>query len=868
MGEVCSSHEKHADPKDIIAHSVAALPIEDEQASTVQVLESGTKVEFLTDVEGNWDYFLLYVSRSEVLQWLPPHRGVWGPGKLAFKNDSCMVVFGGDAVDKGPGDIRFVKALLELKEEYPQRVHIILGNRDINKLRFYTELADGEDGSRYHPTWEPNSKTYLDYVKEKKLERGSLSTLRWMLDCNMGCQNTTFETRAQELALLRSDVAVNPITAQDVLNSFRGSVDPAGEDPWMLELMKVGQLAILLGDTLFVHGGIPDGALRVPSDPDVEYSNVSEWVQALNLWKYRELQAFISQPAWYLDAQGVRQRNADSLLLYGTPGFTGKTVIYHNPLSNGNAMQMSQKVEDFLHASGVRVVFSGHQPHGQTPSVVRHHRTGLLALSCDTSYSCMKSPKFANPADMRGNVVSVVCKQGSVVSVQSAVQDGGERCFELDTNIEKCKLPDVLVGLQLRDESWVKSVAKDRKTVFSVLGKGRNLRIVEMHPGQACMLLKGEYLHLSKEFELHLSELVQNWIKDRMRGNEQAPTDIHFHSTLAPDDLHHRPFNRKEFDEASCVLFTIDDFRYLDEGLQKKTVASVNRLIDAGKRVIFYVSDSTFSTAGLRAMLEKSGFKLEKGDARQLVTSSRIAAYYAKHFGSKKALLLNSGAGLIEEFRNAGIQIVACQGDNGECCKEFMPRSTKEHVMALVQKYGDCDTVVVGDDNMLTSLKVCLVAALVQWRGKEHPVKLLTCSAELDVYIGTISLRDTKVEAFQGRKVRSLGAGTISHTITDACNVGVDAINIGMPGAFLAEVLRLPKHRDGFEVDFDSTVLVCTQLEAVGFAHLCGMKSLLLLSGATTQEELDHLYSCLEGRLEDTNLAHVPTWVLESAAEL
>jgi len=50
-------------------------------------------------------------------------------------------VFGGDAVDKGNGDIRFVRAMLRLKKRYPDRVHLIVGNRDCNKLRFGTELT-------------------------------------------------------------------------------------------------------------------------------------------------------------------------------------------------------------------------------------------------------------------------------------------------------------------------------------------------------------------------------------------------------------------------------------------------------------------------------------------------------------------------------------------------------------------------------------------------------------------------------------------------------------------------------------------------------------------------------------------------------
>jgi len=60
-----------------------------------------------------------------------------------------MFIFGGDSQDKGIGDIRFVTMLLELKEIYGERVILIIGNRDINKLRLKVELnANKEDQNK------------------------------------------------------------------------------------------------------------------------------------------------------------------------------------------------------------------------------------------------------------------------------------------------------------------------------------------------------------------------------------------------------------------------------------------------------------------------------------------------------------------------------------------------------------------------------------------------------------------------------------------------------------------------------------------------------------------------------------------------
>ena len=112
---------------------------------------------------------------------------------------------------QGPGDIRVLRALLELKEKHPDRVFLILGNRDVNKLRLPTELLPGHLGSN-SVFWDPGHTRYADYLAERGgAEPTTQSALQWMLECTMGCA-TTFETRRLELAELQGAGA----TPQDV----------------------------------------------------------------------------------------------------------------------------------------------------------------------------------------------------------------------------------------------------------------------------------------------------------------------------------------------------------------------------------------------------------------------------------------------------------------------------------------------------------------------------------------------------------------------------------------------------------------------------------------------------------------------------
>ena len=99
-----------------------------------------TECAYLTDVEGNLDYFYNYIEISKVLEWENKDT----KNRLKFKDKHTMLVFGGDSQDKGIGDIRFTKLLLDLKaqEGNEDRVEFIIGNRDANKLRLASELQD------------------------------------------------------------------------------------------------------------------------------------------------------------------------------------------------------------------------------------------------------------------------------------------------------------------------------------------------------------------------------------------------------------------------------------------------------------------------------------------------------------------------------------------------------------------------------------------------------------------------------------------------------------------------------------------------------------------------------------------------------
>ena len=136
-------------------------------------------------MEGNYEYFESFVELSRVLEWEDKET----KASLRLKNDQDHFVFGGDSQDKGTGDIRFVKLMVALKDKYPDRVHLMIGNRDANKLRLASELSPESLSSEAvktdpdFPYWVAKDKvvTPAKYLAASSLEDTAANRLRWIL---------------------------------------------------------------------------------------------------------------------------------------------------------------------------------------------------------------------------------------------------------------------------------------------------------------------------------------------------------------------------------------------------------------------------------------------------------------------------------------------------------------------------------------------------------------------------------------------------------------------------------------------------------------------------------------------------------------
>ena len=91
-------------------------------------------VSYMTDVEGNWEYFIRSVEASPALSL--EGTSADGVPDLALE-PGWHFVFGGDSCDKGGavgGTVRIVRGLVKLKRRYPDRVTLLRQPRDTTSL--------------------------------------------------------------------------------------------------------------------------------------------------------------------------------------------------------------------------------------------------------------------------------------------------------------------------------------------------------------------------------------------------------------------------------------------------------------------------------------------------------------------------------------------------------------------------------------------------------------------------------------------------------------------------------------------------------------------------------------------------------------
>ena len=185
----------------------------------------------------------------------------------------------------------------------------------------------------------------------------------------------------------------------------------------MRRYLEEARLAVRIGDALFVHGGIQPGAIgHVPAArqggaPSV-VEDVDDWISALNEFAKGQVREWCADcdrdgpTSWPgaddRDSFGFFDRPGGQLLAYGMAtrpdGTKSPTVVYSSFLNDGHPEPARTEVVRWLAAAGIRALVVGHQPHGDSPVLMRcgsgdaptddgEPGPELIVVTADTSFS-------------------------------------------------------------------------------------------------------------------------------------------------------------------------------------------------------------------------------------------------------------------------------------------------------------------------------------------------------------------------------------------------------------------------------------------------------------------------------------------------
>ncbi|CUG84676.1 Hypothetical protein, putative [Bodo saltans] len=405
---------------------------------------------FLTDAEGSMVYWNKYLAISKVLHRCPDTKRIQFTGAAA----DTKFVYGGDAFDKGGDDVVFAEELLQLKKDYPGRVTLIGGNRDLNKMNFGSLFTDaaiaalGPDPAAvpipFFMAHDPKAVSYATYLQQNSSRFASTTTVTklsyfcWRLDCTMGCKGL-FDQRKQYLQSLQPQGAA-PLTEADVMNHFLRSAQPGGI---VYRYLDEIQIAAVIDGTLFVHGAINKsnaGFIPTPSlfegvaEGEVEGTNVfarggsvQEWVDGLNAFAAGGVKDWKARPE--IDPV-TKRRGGGYLAAYCHEKATrGKTVVIPNfttPKKDLPLGFVDLGVVEHLNTSGVFRVCTGHKPIGEMTVTIQ--QPGLSVHIADNSYCC------SSGADQRGEAVQEVLLDGAegTARCHGRRADGSPFDFDLD----------------------------------------------------------------------------------------------------------------------------------------------------------------------------------------------------------------------------------------------------------------------------------------------------------------------------------------------------------------------------------------------------------------------------------------------------
>lgn len=440
------------------------------------------KTVYLTDLEGRIEPLNQLIKDGTLL--------IANDGTLDFSDPETKLVFGGDLMDRGPHTLRLMRFLVSLKQKYPERVNLIWGNRDLNKLSFSIDreekMANLQD-VKYREFLDAKL-NQMDEVTRAGKTVQSLNTpenqVQWWAE-QYGLTKAV-EFHQQELRELRK----TEVTYSEAARDFADMISNPKRE--YLNYIKLGQLVHSEGAVVYIHGGLPAQNGFVPESA-VVHESFADWERALNGWGHDQIREFISGIT-----QGQIGSRGNRLVFYGDALYDSNikkvwnhdnSVVYGPRFKEGGNFRLpSDSAVNWLKANGKSMLVLGHSPAGNIPTPLRGQ--DILVVMADTSYS----PNGVN---------TKITIDGERIEVKGKLENGTDIHYQ--TSARDRSSP---IGLRLGEEAVVAKTSDGRMVLFKYVGYEKHERVISSSEAPFSSLKIPTYEE-NAEFETQKRDLLK-----------------------------------------------------------------------------------------------------------------------------------------------------------------------------------------------------------------------------------------------------------------------------------------------------------------------------------------------------------------------
>jgi len=265
--------------------------------------------------------------------------------------------------------------------------------------------------------------------------------------------------------------------------------------------------------------------------------------------------------------------------------------------------------------------------------------------------------------------------------------------------------------------------------------------------------------------------------------------------------------SKELMDETDVFIFDCDGVIWRGDSLIDGIPETLEKLRAAGKKMFFVTNNSTKSRAGYKKKFDGLGLDVK---AEEIFSSSFAAAAYfeqTKFKDSGKKVYVIGEVGIPEELDLIGVPYIGGPDDNGKV-PDMGPGGKIEHD-------HDVGAVVVGFDRNVNYYKIQTAQLCIN----ENP----GCEFIATNLDAVTHLTDAQEWAGNGSMVGAIKGCT-----------GKEPLVVGKPGPLMIDYIV-----DKYSIERSRICMVGDRLDTdVLFGQNNGLKSILVLSGVTTEEKL------------------------------